>query len=98
MGNIIRRIFRLDNNNNGPPVIPSVPEDPNKPRSIKIVLLGASNVGKTCLIVNYNTGSFNEDRVPNVLDIFKGQREFDGRPLNIEIVDTSGDTNLGAHR
>ena len=97
MGFLISKLYG-GNNNNRPPVRTKVPEDPNKPRSIKIVLCGASNVGKTCLIVNYNTGNFNEDRIPNVLDIFRGQREFDGRPVDIEIVDTSGDTNLGAHR
>ena len=83
-------------NSQAPP--PGPPVDPNAPRSIKVVLCGASTVGKTCLIVNYNTGNFNEDRVPNVLDIFRGSREFDGRPVSIEIVDTSGDTQLGTHR
>ena len=69
-------------------------EDPNKPRSIRIVIVGASNVGKTCLIVNYNNGTFNEDKVPNTLDVFKGELEIDGRPVNIEIIDTSGDPHL----
>ena len=98
MGNAWKKFWGGGGNNNNNGHVRQNQEDPNKPRSIKIVLLGASNVGKTCLIVNYNTGNFNEDRVPNVLDIFKGQREFEGRPVNIEIVDTSGDTNLGAHR
>ena len=46
------------------------------PRSIKIVLVGASTVGKTCLIVTYNTGQFNENYVPSVLDVFTGEQEF----------------------
>ena len=68
------------------------------PRSIKIVLVGASTVGKTCLIVTYNTGQFNENYVPSVLDVFTGEREFNNQPVKITIVDTSGDDNLGAHR
>ena len=63
--------------------------EPNKrpvddgPRSIRVVLCGASTVGKTCLIVTYNTGQFNEDHVPSVLDVFTGEREFDGKPVKI---------------
>ena len=68
------------------------------PRSIKIVLVGASTVGKTCLIVTYNTGQFNENYVPSVLDVFTGEREINNQPVKITIVDTSGDDNLGAHR
>ena len=90
MGNFWRKLMGKEPTQPRPP--PGPPVDPNAPRSIKVVLCGASTVGKTCLIVNYNTGNFNEDRVPNVLDIFRGSREFDGRPVNIEIVDTSGDT------
>ena len=33
-----------------------------------------------------------------MLDVFRGQHEFAGRPLDIEIIDTTGDTHFGDHR
>mmetsp|Transcript_44676 Transcript_44676/g.59273 ORF Transcript_44676/g.59273 Transcript_44676/m.59273 type:complete len:179 (+) Transcript_44676:22-558(+) len=94
MGNWLRKLLGKDDGGRRPPP----PPVETGPRSIKVVLVGASTVGKTCLIVNYNTGAFNEDRVPNVLDVFRGSREFQGNNLDIEIVDTSGDTQLGTYR
>ena len=74
------------------------PIDPNAPRSIRIVLCGTATVGKTALITVYSKGHFNENHEPTVLDIFRGEKELEGRPLEIEVIDTSGDDMLGAHR
>ena len=97
MGNLFRKIF-----SSGQPSENRRRKGPKKDdaaeRKIKVVLVGASTVGKTCLIVNYNTGTFNEDRVPNVLDVYKGPRTFEDKPFEIEIIDTSGDTQMGTHR
>ena len=95
MGNLFRKIFKGSSSENRPP---KGPKQDDGERKIKVVLVGASTVGKTCLIVNYNTGTFNEDRVPNVLDVYKGPRMFEDKPFEIEIIDTSGDTQMGTHR
>ena len=59
------------------------PEPPQKtgPRKIRMVIVGASSVGKTCMITNYNTSAYNTDYIPSVLDIFKGEREINGHKV-----------------
>ena len=84
MGNFFKRIF----GNNERPMPPPGPiggpaggSADTGPRTIKIVIVGNSTVGKTCMITNYNTNAFNDDHVPNVLDVFRGPREIDGREV-----------------
>ena len=55
MGNIWRRLFGTDDERRKPPPLPDVP---GRPRSIKIVVVGASTVGKTCMINVYSTNAF----------------------------------------
>ena len=50
------------------------------------------------MITNYNTNAFSDEHIPNVLDVFNGEREIGGQLVQIEIVDTSGDNLLGANR
>ena len=66
--------------------------------SIKIVLVGDTAVGKSCLIRNYLENSFSDDYEPTVLDIYKGVKSVKKKQLNIEIHDTSGDEHLGINR
>ena len=40
-------------------------------QKIKVVIVGDTAVGKTCLIRNYLYNDFNEDYVPSVLDIWE---------------------------
>ena len=61
-------------------------------------MIGESGSGKTCLITLYSTGQFRGDHVPNVLDVFRGHTDIKGTPVEIEIIDTSGDPILGTHR
>ena len=63
------------------PVIPQPFEIVNEDvvKSVKIVIVGASTVGKTCLINNYNTNAFSDEHIPNVLDVFRGPLEIDGK-------------------
>ena len=72
--------------------------DPNAPKSIKIVLVGDTSVGKSCLIRNYLENSFSEDYEPTVLDIFRGTKNVKKKQIEIEIHDTSGDQHLGVNR
>ena len=48
--------------------------DPNAPKLIKIVLVGDTGVGKSCLIRNYLENSFSENYEPTVLDIYRGTK------------------------
>ena len=67
-------------------------------RLIKIVLVGDTSVGKSCLIRNYLENSFSEDYEPTVLDVYKGIKNVKKRQIDIEIHDTSGDEHLGVNR
>lgn len=42
--------------------------------SIKMVLIGDTAVGKSCLIVNYLHNKFTEDYEPTVLDVYRGTK------------------------
>ena len=65
---------------------------------IKIVLVGDTSVGKSCLIRNYLDNSFSEDYQPTVLDVYKGVKNVMRQKIDIEIHDTSGDQHLGVNR
>ena len=56
-------------------------EDPNAPKSVKLVLIGDTSVGKSCLVYNYLHQKFSEDYEPNVLDVYHGSKHFEGKPL-----------------
>ena len=72
--------------------------EPNKPKSVKIVLVGDSCTGKSCLMVNYEQQVFSEDYEPNVQDVIKGPKQFEGKQIELEIHDTSGCPSLGVNR
>ena len=67
-------------------------------RSIRLVIVGETTVGKTCLITNFNTSAFSTEHIPSVLDVFRGTRDIGDHQVKIEIVDTSGDSLLGSNR
>ena len=72
--------------------------DHSGPTKIKIVLVGDTSVGKSCLIRNYLENSFSDEYEPTVLDIYKGVKNVKKRQIEIEIHDTSGDAHLGVNR
>ena len=43
-------------------------------QKLKVVVVGDTAVGKTCLIRNYLYNDFNDDYVPNVLDIWEATK------------------------
>ena len=67
-------------------------------KSIKLVLVGDTSVGKSCLITNYLHNSFSEDYEPTVLDVYRGIKAVKKYQIQIEIHDTSGDEHLGVNR
>ena len=46
----------------------------NLNKMIKIVLVGDTSVGKSCLIRNYLDNSFSENYEPTVLDVYRGTK------------------------
>ena len=46
------------------------------PKGLKIVLVGDTAVGKSCLIINYLNEQFDEHYEPSVLDVFSGSMTY----------------------
>ena len=70
---------------------PPVLRTPKKTKS-KIVLVGNTAAGKTCMISNYLGKQYDEDfYVPTVLDVYKGKRVVSRIEMELEIHDTSGE-------
>ena len=67
-------------------------------KELKLVLVGDTSVGKSCLITNYLQNTFTEDYEPTVLDVYKGVKNVNKKQVNIEVHDTSGDEHLGVNR
>ena len=67
-------------------------------KTCKIVLLGDTAAGKSCLIENYLCNTFSDDYEPTVLDIFRGPRNINGEKVELEIHDTSGDEHVASNR
>ena len=65
---------------------------------LKLVLVGNTTVGKTCLIKQYLWNQYTDLYEPSVLDVFKGTKNIDGHTVDVEIHDTSGDEHLGTNR
>ena len=73
--------------------------DLSGPKSVKIVLVGDTSVGKSCLITNYLFNTFSEDFFePTVLEVYRGTNNVMKRQILLEIHDTSGDDSLGINR
>ena len=71
---------------------------PSGDMKLKLVLVGDTAVGKSCLIINYLKNTFTEDYEPTVLDVFEGKKNVGKRQIDIEVHDTSGDEHLGVNR
>ena len=67
-------------------------------KHLKLVLVGDTAVGKSCLIVNFLKNSFTEDYEPTVLDVYRGTKNIAKKSVEVEIHDTSGDEHLGVNR
>ena len=77
---------------------PGWAKDHTEAKCLKLVLVGDTAVGKSCLITNYLENSFTDEYEPTVLDVFKGIKEVKKKQINMEIHDTSGDEHLGVNR
>ena len=87
------------------PVLPVMPDFSGE-KHFKIVLVGDTTVGKTCLITIFISGAFVETYKPTVLDVYEGPKvirkhtreQTIEKQVKIELHDTGGDEHLGVNR
>lgn len=65
------------------------PELANAPR-VKLVVVGDGAVGKTCLLVAYQSGSFPEEYVPTVFENMTHTMDYNGGKVLLLLWDTAG--------
>ena|SRR3990167_850367 len=58
--------------------------------STKVVIIGDTGVGKTCLLTAFDTQMLWGDYIPTVFDNFVVSMNLQGRPLNLHFWDTAG--------
>ncbi|CAG9864074.1 unnamed protein product [Phyllotreta striolata] len=69
-----------------------------KDRRIKCVIVGDKAVGKTSLAVSYSNDCFPSEYVPTAYDNYNVEVQVNGKPVRVELCDTTGEDELNPLR
>lgn len=64
-------------------------------RTLKVVVVGDSGVGKTCLLISFTMGEFPDGHVPTVFGNYSRPVVFENTNYDLSLFDTRGSDTAG---